>query len=34
MEMAEQLVGVTMQELGVSRQVAVDLEVAVAMVEV
>jgi hypothetical protein len=30
---AEQLVGVTMQEPGVSRQVAVDLEAAVAMLE-
>lgn len=33
MEMAEQLVGVTMQEPGVSRPVAVDLDLAVEMAE-
>jgi chromosome segregation protein len=33
MEMAEQLIGVTMQEQGVSRIVAVDMEAAVNMVE-
>ena len=33
MEMAEQLIGVTMQEQGVSRIVAVDMEVAATMVE-
>ena len=33
MEMAEQLIGVTMQEQGVSRIVAVDMEGAVGMVE-
>lgn len=33
MEMAQQLVGVTMQERGVSRIVAVDLEAAVALTE-
>lgn len=33
MEMAEQLIGVTMQEQGVSRIVAVDMEGAVSMVE-
>ena len=33
MEMAEQLIGVTMQEQGVSRIVAVDMEAAVTMVE-
>ncbi len=33
MEMAEQLIGVTMQEQGVSRIVAVDMEVAVALAE-
>ena len=33
MEMAEQLIGVTMQEQGVSRIVAVDMEVAVGLVE-
>jgi chromosome segregation protein len=33
MEMAEQLIGVTMQEQGVSRIVAVDMESAVNMVE-
>ncbi|MDN8615875.1 chromosome segregation protein SMC [Variovorax ginsengisoli] len=33
MEMAEQLIGVTMQEQGVSRIVAVDMESAVSMVE-
>ena len=33
MEMAEQLIGVTMQEQGVSRIVAVDMEAAVGMVE-
>ena len=31
MEMAEQLVGVTMQEMGVSRVVAVDIEEAMRM---
>lgn len=31
MEMAEQLVGVTMQEQGVSRIVAVDMEAALGM---
>ncbi|MDB5955008.1 chromosome segregation protein SMC [Ramlibacter sp.] len=34
MEMAEQLIGVTMQEQGVSRIVAVDMESAVTMAEV
>ena len=34
MEMAEQLIGVTMQEQGVSRIVAVDMEAAVSMAEV
>ncbi len=34
MEMAEQLIGVTMQEQGVSRIVAVDMESAVGMAEV
>jgi chromosome segregation protein len=34
MEMAEQLIGVTMQEQGVSRIVAVDMESAVSMAEV
>jgi chromosome segregation protein len=34
MEMAEQLIGVTMQEQGVSRIVAVDMESAVSMVDV
>ncbi len=34
MEMAEQLIGVTMQEQGVSRIVAVDMDVAVSMAEV
>ena len=34
MEMAEQLVGVTMQEQGVSRIVAVDMEAAIGMAEV
>ena len=34
MEMAQQLIGVTMQEQGVSRIVAVDMDVAVAMAEV
>ncbi|MBA4178667.1 MAG: hypothetical protein C0505_19220, partial [Leptothrix sp. (in: Bacteria)] len=34
MEMAEQLIGVTMQEQGVSRIVAVDMEAAVGMAEV
>ena len=34
MEMAEQLIGVTMQEPGVSRIVAVDMEVALGMAEV
>ncbi len=33
MEMAEQLIGVTMQEQGVSRIVAVDMEAALSMVE-
>ena len=33
MEMAEQLIGVTMQEQGVSRIVAVDMEVAVGLAE-
>ena len=33
MEMAEQLIGVTMQEQGVSRIVAVDMESAVGMAE-
>ena len=33
MEMAEQLIGVTMQEQGVSRVVAVDMDVAVALAE-
>ena len=33
MEMAEQLIGVTMQEQGVSRIVAVDMEAAVGMAE-
>jgi chromosome segregation protein len=33
MEMAEQLIGVTMQEPGVSRPVAVDLEAAVALAD-
>jgi chromosome segregation protein len=33
MEMAEQLIGVTMQEQGVSRIVAVDMEAAHAMVQ-
>jgi chromosome segregation protein len=33
MEMAQQLIGVTMQEPGVSRIVAVDVEEAVGMVE-
>ena len=33
MEFAEQLVGVTMQELGVSRVVAVDIEEAMRMQE-
>ena len=33
MEMAEQLIGVTMQEQGVSRIVAVDMDAAVGMVE-
>ena len=33
MEMAEQLIGVTMQEQGVSRIVAVDMEAATKMVE-
>jgi chromosome segregation protein len=32
MEMAEQLIGVTMQEQGVSRIVAVDMEAAVGLV--
>jgi chromosome segregation protein len=33
MEMAQQLVGVTMQEQGVSRIVAVDMEAALGMAE-
>ena len=33
MEMAEQLIGVTMQEQGVSRIVTVDMDVAVSMAE-
>ena len=33
MEMAEQLIGVTMQEQGVSRIVAVDMEAAVTLAE-
>jgi chromosome segregation protein len=33
MEMAEQLIGVTMQEQGVSRIVAVDMEEAISMAE-
>ena len=33
MEMAEQLIGVTMQEQGVSRIVAVDMDAAISMVE-
>jgi chromosome segregation protein len=33
MEMAEQLIGVTMQEQGVSRIVAVDMEAAASLVE-
>ena len=33
MEMAEQLIGVTMQEQGVSRIVAVDMDKALAMAE-
>uniref|UniRef100_UPI00356AD7CA hypothetical protein n=1 Tax=Hydrogenophaga sp. TaxID=1904254 RepID=UPI00356AD7CA len=33
MEMAKQLIGVTMQEQGVSRIVAVDMESAASMVE-
>jgi chromosome segregation protein len=33
MEMAEQLIGVTMQEQGVSRIVAVDMESAAHMVD-
>ena len=33
MEMAEQLIGVTMQEQGVSRIVAVDMEAVVSMAE-
>jgi len=33
MEMAEQLIGVTMQEQGVSRIVAVDMETAASLVE-
>jgi chromosome segregation protein len=34
MEMAKQLIGVTMQEQGVSRIVAVDMESALSMAEV
>jgi chromosome segregation protein len=33
MEMAHQLIGVTMQEQGVSRIVAVDMDAAVSMAE-
>ena len=33
MEMAEQLIGVTMQEQGVSRIVAVDMEAAISLAE-
>jgi chromosome segregation protein len=33
MEMAEQLIGVTMQEQGVSRVVAVDMDAAVSLAE-
>ena len=33
MQMAEQLIGVTMQEQGVSRIVAVDMEAAVSIAE-
>jgi chromosome segregation protein len=33
MEMAEQMIGITMQEPGVSRLVSVDMEQAIAMVE-
>ena len=33
MEMAEQLIGVTMQEQGVSRIVAVDMQAAVGLVQ-
>jgi chromosome segregation protein len=33
MEMAQQLIGVTMQEQGVSRIVAVDMEAALGMTE-
>jgi chromosome segregation protein len=33
MEMAQQLIGVTMQESGVSRIVDVDMEAAVGMME-
>ena len=33
MEMAEQLIGVTMQEQGVSRIVAVDMQVALSFAE-
>ena len=33
MQMAEQLIGVTMQEQGVSRIVAVDMESAISMVD-
>jgi hypothetical protein len=33
MEMAQQLIGVTMQEQGVSRIVAVDMDAAVSMAE-
>ena len=34
MEMAQQLIGVTMQEQGVSRIVAVDMQAAISMAEV
>ena len=33
MEMSEQLIGVTMQEQGVSRIVAVDMDVALSLVD-
>jgi chromosome segregation protein len=33
MQMAEQLIGVTMQEQGVSRIVAVDMESAISMID-
>ena len=34
MEMAEQLIGVTMQEQGVSRIVAVDMHAALSLAEI